>query len=324
MPSDPSLAGDTCIFMEAVTGDGGNHTASVWWLSPDIVLTGPISGPDKADPGQNNTVEIKIHRKSEESNCIFPGVEAVNVELWTGNPSIALAPNNAASTKLIQLTGSPVPLPGATSSQIIIWNPPAGVPPSHPESAGHKCLIARVYPDNLTPSPQSFFVPTDQHVAQRNICVVPCNAPGAARRPGPCGLKVNTINPGVEADKVTLRAKADLSPTKFVRRAVMPALEKFPGFKRLAVRPPRDFRFDLRELPDAEVNDQTKIGCLGILFGGKRFYEARVGLKAGQLINVGFEANLDGAEFGDAYIFHLTQTGSHGSPHGGLTLVMVA
>src|SRR3982751_1575870 len=37
MANDPGLSGDTCIFMEAVTGDGGVHNSSgVWWLSPDI------------------------------------------------------------------------------------------------------------------------------------------------------------------------------------------------------------------------------------------------------------------------------------------------
>jgi len=64
MPNDPGLAGDTCFYMEAVTGDGGTHDPRAhWWLSPDIQLTGPVSGPDNADPGQTNPVVVKFHRK---------------------------------------------------------------------------------------------------------------------------------------------------------------------------------------------------------------------------------------------------------------------
>src|SRR6185503_8189461 len=75
MAKDPGLSADTCLFMESTSGDGGVHNANVWWLSPDIVLTGPVSGADKADPGQINSVDITIRRKSAESNCAFPGDE---------------------------------------------------------------------------------------------------------------------------------------------------------------------------------------------------------------------------------------------------------
>lgn len=60
MPNDPGLANDTCIFVEAISGDGGVHNPNdTWWLSPDISLVGPISGPDKADPGQVNPIQLK-------------------------------------------------------------------------------------------------------------------------------------------------------------------------------------------------------------------------------------------------------------------------
>ena len=187
MAKDPGLAADTCLFIESTSGDGGVHNANVWWLSPDIVLNGPVSGADKADPGQINSVDVTFHSKSAESNCLSPGDESLLVQLWVGNPAIAMTPNNSNSAKLILTTGATVPLAGASGTQHFDWTPPAGVPASDPESPGHKCLIARCYPDSLTPSPSGFFAPEDQHVAQRNICVVPCGGPGAARRPGPCG-----------------------------------------------------------------------------------------------------------------------------------------
>jgi hypothetical protein len=73
-------------------------------------------------------------------------------------------------------------------------------------------------------------------------------------------------------------------------------------------------------------------GCLPSLLGisrpfgtsGPPSFEAKVNLRPGQLIHFNFGADLTGAALGDAYIFHLTQTGADGSPQGGLTVVMLA
>jgi hypothetical protein len=326
MAKDPGLSADTCIFMESTAGDGGVHNANVWWLSPDIVLTGPVSGADKADPGQINSVDITIRRKGAESNCAFPGDEQLLAELWVGNPAIAMTPNNSASTKLILQIGSPTPIPGGTGTQHFDWTLPAGVPASDPQSPGHKCLIARAYPDSLTASQSNFFAPEDQHVVQRNICVVPCGGPGAARRPGPCGFDVLTANINPEkVAQVTIAATLDLRPNQFVRRTVLQHLEKQPGFRKLATRPPRGFRLELREFPDAKISDHsTPRGCLGLLLGGQLRFEAGVSLAPNQVAKLHFVADLHNAEFGDAFIFHLTQTGAEREPQGGLTLMMVA
>src|SRR5882672_2300439 len=125
MANDPGLAADTCFFMEAVSGDGGVHNPNdVWWLSPDISLVGPVSGPDKADPGMLNPVQVKFHRKS--GNCTTPGDESISVQLWVGNPSLVMAPNNSASTALVGFIGGQVPGPGGSTTQQIDWTPPQG------------------------------------------------------------------------------------------------------------------------------------------------------------------------------------------------------
>lgn len=327
MANDPGLAGDSCFYMEAVAGDGGTHNSNgVWWLSPDIKLTGPTSGPDKADPGQSNTVDVTFHRKAADSNCVTSGDESANVELWVGNPSLAMSPNNNASTRKIDLSPSILPAEGASVTHTVNWTPPSGVPATDPESPGHKCLIARCYPSSLTPSANNFFVPDDPHVAQRNICIVPCGGPGAARLPRPCGFNVTTANLNLkESEKVTLRAVADLRPDKFVRDVVMESLRGTPGFKRLATVRPRGFKFELPDFPDARVNDQTKPGCLGSLFSGARpAYEAIVELEANQLTNFTFVADISRAGFGVAHIFHLTQIGADQRVQGGLTIVMMS
>lgn len=325
MPNDPGLAGDSCIYTEAVAGDGGVHTSQVWWLSPDIDLTGPVSGPDKADPGQVNPVQVSFHRKSAESGCIFSGAESITVELWVGNPSIAMTPNNPASAVRVEIIGSPMPLEGGTGTQTIDWTPPAGVPDTNPQSKGHKCLIARCYPDNLAPSNNKFFAPDDPHVAQRNICIVPCSGPGAARRPGPCSSMITTVNVNSErSESLTLKAVFDLNPNKFVRETVLRNLKRFEGFRQLTRRFPRRFGFQLREFPDAVIDDRTRFSFLRRLVGGPRRYETTIKLDPGQLIRFNFTADLSAGGFGDAYIFHLTQVGSDRREQGGLTLVMVS
>jgi hypothetical protein len=319
MPNDPGLAGDTCIFMEAVSGDGGTHNPnSVWWLSPDISLVGPTSGPDKADPGQVNPVQVAFHRKAAASNCVFPGAETITVELWVGNPSLAMVPNDPASTFQVQAIGTFLPAEGGSGTQEIDFAPPQGAPASSPQSSGHKCLIARCYPDNLTPDNSSFFVPGDQHVAQHNICIVPCGGPGAARRPGPCGFSVTTVNPHAKKDqKVTLRAVLDLKPNDFVRKTVLTRAKRVKGFRELATAPPAGFKFELRRFPKAEITDHSHSG-------EHRSFEAKIELAPAELIHAEFVADLAGANLGAGYIFHLTQTGADGHAQGGLTVVMIA
>jgi hypothetical protein len=330
MPNDPALNPDKCIYMEASQGDGGVHNGNdTWWLSPDIKLTGPTSGLDKADPGQNNTVDVIFHMQAAILNeCVLPaGTESITAEFWVGNPSLAMTPDNPASTKKIDAIGSPVPADGASVTKTFIWNPPTGLDPADPQSSGHKCLIARCYPDPLVPSATSFFVPDDPHVAQHNICIVPCGGPGAARRPGPCGFEVATVNPNRErAQKVLLRAVVDLHPGKFVERVVLERVKGAHGFKRLATRPPQGFSFELPDFPRAEVTDNTKLGCLGLLLGGKdrRSCDAQIEFKPGQFTKFRFIADLSGAELGDAYIFHLRQIGEDKRDQGGLTIVMIA
>lgn len=330
MPNDPGLNADTCIFMEASQGDGGVHnTNDPWWLSPDIKLTGPISGLDKADPGHNNTVEVQFHRKpaSRKPCHLPPGTESISAEFWVGNPSLAMTPDNPASAKRIDSIGSLIPADGASVTKTFVWNPPAGLDPTDPQSSGHKCLIARCFPDPLIPSATSFFVPDDPHVAQHNICIVPCGGPGAAKHPGPCGFEVATVNPNKAHEQLaTLRAVVDLNPSRFVQKVVLQRLKSAHGFTRLATKPPRGFKFELRDFPDAHVTDHSKLGMFGTLFGGKdrRSYDAVIQFKPGQLTRFKFMADLTGAQFGDAYIFHLRQIGPGQRDQGGLTIVMVA
>jgi hypothetical protein len=320
MPNDPGLAADACTYMEAVSGDGGTHNASgAWWLSPDIQLVGSVSGMDKADPGVDNTIDVTLHAAA--GNCVLPpGTESLTIDLYVANPSLAMAPNNSASTKHIDSIGMPLLSAGGSETHQFHWVPPTGLPPADPQSPGHKCLIARCYADPLTPSNSNFFAPDDRHVAQHNICIVPCGGPGAATKPAGCGLDVTTVNPDVrKAQRTRLRATVDLDPDKYVLEVVLKRLRKTPGFSRLSTAPPRAFQLEVAGFAKAKakVTDRTK---------QKRtpLYESEVTLEPGQVIGLRFAADLRGAKLGDAYIFHLTQHGPDAQAQGGLTVVFMA
>lgn len=316
MPNDPALAADSQTFMEAVAGDGGIHDpTAVWWLSPDVELTGSVSGADKADPGVDNVVDVTFH--AALTGALFSGTESITIELWVANPSLVMAPNNAASTRHVDSIGMPLVTPGGSASYQFHWVPPTGLAPDDPEAPGHKCLVARSYADPLTPSGTSFFAPDDRHVAQHNICIVPCGAPGAARKPAGCGLQVTTINPDVQkAQKTRLRASLDAEPSRHVREFVLKRLKKTRGFARLAPKPPRGFGFRFEGVK-AKAADRSRSGR-------GRDYEAELALEPGQLIRFEFAADLRGGKLGDAHIFHLTQAGPDRRIQGGLTVVFLA
>ena len=325
MAHDPGLSNDTCIFMEAIPGDGGNQDPNgVWWLSPDIRLTGPVSGPDNADAGQINPVQVKFHRKPAGSNCQFPGDEGITVELWVANPSLVMSPHLPGSATRVGFLRSPLPPEGGTGTQPIDWDIPAVLPPDDPQSPGHKCLIARCYPDSGVPSGTSFFVPGDQHVAQHNLVIVTATGRGLK-------FKVNTLNPGrIVAPppfiaKVKVRAVLDLRPIEFVGRTVTKRLQSQPGFTHLRTTPlPGGFRFDLMGLQSSNVVDHSHPG-LAVPLQPRAIpsFEAQIGLESRHVTPLTFLADMTGVQTGEACIFHLIQTSVSGTAEGGLTLVVL-
>jgi hypothetical protein len=323
MANDPGLSNDTCIFVEAITGDGGTHDPNnVWWLSPDISLVGPVSGMDSGDAGQINPITVKIHRKPATSNCTFPGDESLNVEVWVANPSLAMSPGIHGSATRVGFLGSPLPAEGATASQQLDWNAPRAPAPGDPQSPGPKCLVARAYPSSGIPNTASFFVPGDQHVAQRNLCVIASssntltfsvNSFGSGNTPA-------IINPPPNAK---LRAVLDLNPSAFVRNAVLNRLQAHTDFPHIRTTPlPFGFKFDLTNLHASDVVDHSHPLTLPPLPPHTNpSFEAKVVLNTHQLTPLTFMASLKGMAAGEACIFHLIQTSVTNTAQGGLTLI---
>jgi len=312
MANDPGLAADTSTFLQAIAGDNGVHDPNgVFWLSPDIQLTGPVSGPDKADPNANNTVDVTVHATA--NGTVPPGTESLSIDLFVANPSLVMAPNNAQSTAHIGSTGMQLLAPGGSATTQFVWVPPS-VPATDPQAPGHKCLIARAYADPLTPGSMSFFLPQDPHVAQHNICIVPCGGPGAATRPAGCGTNVRTANVLGKPQKARIRATLDTDPSRLVREIVVARLKYVKGFQRLATKGPKSFGFRFNDVRSRVLTPPASTRGKAV--------ESEVRLEPGQVITFRFAADLSGGKLGEAHIFHLTHADESGV-QGGLTVVVL-
>jgi hypothetical protein len=363
MSIDPGLQNDTCPFLEANAGDGGNHNVNgQWWLSPDIALVGPTSGPDQADSGKQNTITVTANLKA---GCT-PDASAHNVlvELWIGNPALAMSPN--VNTRQIQATAL-IALGSFDSgthkgNHIFSWTPPSGAVDPDPEAPGHKCLIARVYTDaiGIIPDGSSFHLADDPHSAQHNITIVAAPVGGKMR------IVISTGNPAKKPQKVNIDVMQDLKPSAFVMKAITPGLQRL-NFTGISNRPTtaalettnfqRHIATELIQAkpglatpakPSAPAETVTH-GAANVashltgaaiqaietvahfsadasgLFGGVAHPNVRstLPLKPQVFDTFALTADLTHAQKGHAVVYHATQTGADGKPQGGLTVVVL-
>src|SRR5262249_37962006 len=137
---DPGIPDDQ-IFAEANSGDNGTHNgAGQWWLSPDVVAELGGVPTDTVTTGDAvNVVSKAHHRGGLNLNT------EVAFDVWICSSTVAIAAGNATKIspltnqlRISQFNGQP----SATKS--FTWNVPqngAGA-----ETAGHRCLVGRVYP----------------------------------------------------------------------------------------------------------------------------------------------------------------------------------
>jgi hypothetical protein len=331
MAIDGNLTGDTCIFMQPGSPN--------WWLSDDVKLSNTLgtNGGGIATPGVKNDVNLTVRRKPQ--GCTLPAqTDFVKVDLYACNPTASPSTTTSTNVKKIldaTLTGPPLDilvdiaiLPvGGSILKTIKWDIPPISGTSHPaETSGHKCLIARAYPDGLSGGINigEYAAAPDQHYAQRNICIQACSSP--------CGIDIWTENLDKEkAQNVKFEVLADTNPSDAVLKVVLPMLQELPGFKRVVKGSPRKgFSLDFPDFPDVQRTDNTRLGCLGGITnifgaGGKGFrpsFAAEVKIAPSQFSTYRFETDLEGAESGDAHIFHLTHV-EKGIVLSGLTMLMI-
>jgi hypothetical protein len=306
--------GDDCYYLEAVSGDGGNHTSSVWWLSPDIILNG---GTDQANQSGPNTVDVRIHVQP----CATFATEVAYIDVYVGDPSLVMTPTGNTT----KLTNDPNDL--ARPEVTVPHTPPIGPTlvtftwlngGTAVEAPGHKCLIAQIYPGFESPSTTTFDLPTEQHVAQRNITILMDN-------PNP-DIQANTINPNPKGKElVTVRAVADLKPAKHVLQAARNALRTVPAFKRLRTTGVPPFAMEFKGLRDVRLTNNSEKPSAKGNYGRLKVpnCEARFELKPKQKTKFKFHVNLEEANYGDAFIFHLMHLDSKQRVIGGLTVIAV-
>jgi hypothetical protein len=317
-PPAVAVEKDLCIYMRADlsdTGPQGNFArapVSVFWLSPDIELVGqdlsqnpPTMVPGKAFPAPAvNTVTVSFTRVDD---CALPAAanDRVRIQLYVADPALVFTPASNSFPLGTPLVVSPVV---GRNSEVINWTLPNPPPPTGPQAAGHKCLVARCYPRNLTPDPNNFHVADDPHYAQHNICIVPCSSP--------CGQNVVTVNATEEEEFVGLQLWADLRPTEEVFAIAMQHLRTLPGFKQISFDPPPPFWLELEDFPDAKIVDES---------GNPEDprFTAFINMRPQQETTIRFVTDLEKSNVGDAHILHLAHLRNNEEVIGGLTLLAV-
>jgi hypothetical protein len=315
LTKDSNLS-DTCIFID----DG---PTAQWWMSPDINLN---SFSDVATANQNNTVDVKVHRGPDDAKCTaLAAATNIIVEVWVSQPGANLSPTAAKilGTKIIpksQLAANGTRTL-AQAGQIVNWTPSTVA--SNPDGPGHRCLIARCYPDtDGTPDNDCFHVRGDSHVAQRNIQIITVS-PRIKNR---FIVEVMTVNPDRERPQpATVRVVTDPEPNRRVLEILEPGLRN-TGFKRVASIAPSRMDLQFPTLTGVKLRDDSRKGCLWSLFGkrsGAASVEADVTLPPGDPTSFKFDADLSKGRSGDAFIFYLTHLRADKKEIGGLTVVGV-
>lgn len=138
--------------------DGSPH----WWLSPDV-WTVPGEDPEGAPGlpivGQPCYVWARVHNNGSSA------VTNATVRFYWANPSVGFdrTTANHIGNANVSLTA------GETKEVLclVAWQPVF-------VNGGHECVLAEAFHTSMDPLPASpvFNVPTDRHVAQRNLSVL--------------------------------------------------------------------------------------------------------------------------------------------------------
>ncbi|MBE9111419.1 hypothetical protein IQ273_18605 [Nodosilinea sp. LEGE 07298] len=289
MPIDCTLSSQNRLIQDtSVTVRNG--PVATWWLSPDIILNNPIDeiqpinsipllvpgkpklgwlSPDTARQGDNNQVSVRVALALTS----FPTLaENLKVQLYVANPSLNMSPSNSikiydSSEEEVDSIREHFSKDRLTPTFIhtFTWKAErAGGPRTEPAPSNlHRCLIARVYPDNLRPpgDTERFCnglrsdgsTQLDQHVAQRNIAFVA--AVGGSIR---FLIQTQTENPEF-AESVTIRSIADRVPSTAVLNAILPSLKRFQGFRQIAQIAPERFALQIPTKFSPIIRNKTRL-----------------------------------------------------------------
>jgi hypothetical protein len=337
---------DSNVFVDDVTAHHGNATAGeVWWLSPDIEITGPT--PNILTRNATNQVVVR-GRSTTAAN--------IKVEAYIGNPSLAMGPGT--NTVRIPLTNAShtMACPGPTGATWSFgFNPDGGASgapsPSDPAlgvdvpGGRHRCMVVCAYPFGVTPTSGTFTPWAEQHEGQHNIDVQFAGESGsmegdAGTMKNPAGF--NPDNGMIEApietislrdegtEKVRILVAFDPNPRGEVFRAAWPLVAEDKRFKTFGDSPPKvgiEFeKADARVLQRDEAFTRFERDLRRerfTLFRRKRaLLQAEAELEPDTKYRLKLQIDPRDVAPHQPLVFHLKQIGEDGSEQGGLTQVI--
>lgn len=138
--------------------DGSPH----WWLSPDVWTVpgeNPEGTPGLPIVGQPCYVWARVHNNGSSA------VTNATVRFYWANPSVGFDRTTAN-----HIGNANVSLDAGETKEVlclVAWQPVF-------VNGGHECVLAEAFHTSMDPLPASpvFNVPTDRHVAQRNLSVL--------------------------------------------------------------------------------------------------------------------------------------------------------
>jgi hypothetical protein len=335
---------DVTVFVEDSADDlGAPGSPAPWWLSPDVDIP---AHPGEAVQGTNQ-VQIRVHAHEEPQLA-----DKIVAEVYAGNPSLVLSPTTGTVRidpgtlrfRTADVAGSePVAtVPGATLT--FPWTPSSS--PTAVDGPGHRCLVVRAFPENVTPPTSPFDVPNEQHEAQRNIEVLSTTKRSGTMGKGGAGTKEDprrrdketglwwerlaTTAPGKRGRRY-VAAAFDPSPDRTIQRVIRAGLLKGTRFSK---QPPGKLSLLPEGLRGEPLSPKRLLA--------RRRFAARSGLGRGLFaedrllgaaaVELGprklaqvvmrFDHSYLGAR--EALVLHVAQWNADGVPEGGITVVAPA
>ena len=339
--------GDVTVYVEDKAGDvGASGSPAPWWISPDIDIP--------AHSGQavhgSNDVQIRVHTHEE------PFIqEKIVAEVYVGKPSLVMSPTVA--TKRIDPGNLLFRPPGVAGSEPVAdvtgatltfpWTPVSSAT-TDVDGPGHRCLVVRAFPQNVTPPTTPFDVPNEGHEAQHNIEVLSTTKKQADMAHGGAGTRNDprrreqgtglwweefiTTAAGNGGRRFVVFA-LDPNPSQEVVEGIEKVLESV-GWSGFSDTPPDQISLDPvgtkgRDIdPGKLLRKGTFVEQSGLGRGvfGKRLLlaAAELDLDPNRTSKVVLRFDHSSLEPGQAVVFHGAQWDENGRPEGGMTVVAMA
>ena len=341
---------DTFLFLEAIGTQGTLRPPNgPFWISPDILLNdsaltnpspapGTSSGTARENPNPN-AVGVRVHK----GQGAVTGGGVVQVDLFVCDPSM-IVPSKAVTVGADTITFAGT---GADKKIMRFADWVASSDASKPDGPGHKCMIARVYPQLQLPDPAAFHVLDDQHYAQRNICIQPCVHEGEGGKISGAGtgmgaddilpaaddglhkFRLLTVNRARRPAVAVITTRVNLRPAAHVVKAASPVLRRFEIAARPLTRPPRRMGFQINRIAQLDAQRIGRGGGsfkLGATLVPLRPIERpevtkKLTLQPRQQVAVTVAADLRGLPRRRPLFFDAIHRDSQGRPLGGCTIV---